>query len=154
MKVVLVRHSTAQDSSEVSTDLERHLTAKGVKKFAKLMPDLVEQMTGEGIGTVEIWSSPAFRAVETAEILQETLGVEEKVIKDFIYGGSFDAFLEALGGAAEDAFVFVVGHEPILSHWTLRLTGQDVRFKKSSLVCLNVNRSDLSESTVVWEIQP
>lgn len=153
MKVVMVRHSTAQDQSEVSFDLERHLTAKGVKKFAKLMVDLEAKLANE-TAKIEIWTSPAYRAIETAEILQETLGVGDALVKDFIYGGSFDAFLEAIAGVPDDVMVFLVGHEPILSHWTEHLTGENIRFKKASMVCLELNRDELSSSQVVWEIHP
>lgn len=153
MKIVFVRHSTAQDPIEVALDLERHLTKKGVKKFTKLMPDLEEIMQAE-TNKIQIWSSPAYRATETAEILQETLNIEEKTIKDFIYGGSFEGLLENLNEVSDDTLVFIVDHEPILSDWIRMLTQEDIRFKKASMVCVDFNQHDLTTSTILWEIHP
>ena len=37
-----------------------------------------------------IWSSPAKRALETAEIVADTFQIDLQVVYDFIYGGNYE----------------------------------------------------------------
>jgi len=70
MDVIFVRHGSAQDRSEVSDDAQQKLTGKGhteVRTTAKALREL-------GVKLSMVLTSPAVRAVQTAEALAEVHG--------------------------------------------------------------------------------
>lgn len=78
MKIYLIRHgeSTSDVEDKYGGDYDDHLTEKGESQ-AK---DLAKKFKGKGVEI--IYSSPRFRAKETAEILSNFLDVPLKVMKD------------------------------------------------------------------------
>jgi phosphohistidine phosphatase len=80
LRVYLVRHAIAEDAPADAglVDAFRPLTAKGRRRFkrvARRLADLDEPVES-------IFTSPALRAVQTAELLAATLGVEEVRVLD------------------------------------------------------------------------
>lgn len=155
MEIILIRHGKAEERRAGLVDIDRHLTAKGIEKFQKLMPEFLEKLEPIEDGTILLWSSPASRALETADIVAEALQGEIDTLYDFIYyDGDFQKLIAEVQGLADNVKVFVVGHEPILSDWAEDMTGEDFRIKKGEILSFQViDRASLS-ANLQWRIIP
>lgn len=138
MRLFFLRHGKAVDRGEMP-DTERHLTEKGIKGLEENLPYLGQYL---GEDKVLIWSSPLKRARETAEILQKYLKDYNYSEYDFIATGKIDFLIEELKKLEDDSVVVVVGHEPSLSVWTFKLTGENLDMKKGSIVELEFNKNN------------
>jgi phosphohistidine phosphatase len=118
----LLRHGDAEDGSP---DSERPLTKKGREQSRAAGAAL--NALGVEIGAC--LTSPKVRAVETARITCEPLGVEPQ-LEPKLAGGPFDP--EALAAGLGDD-VLLVGHDPDFSMAVHSLTGAQVRMKKGGL---------------------
>jgi phosphohistidine phosphatase len=121
----LLRHG---DAAEGSPDSERPLTEKGEEQ-ARAAGRALQAL---GVKIDACLSSPRVRAMETARIACEPLGVEPQ-LEPKLSGGPFDA--EALAAGLGDE-VLLVGHDPDFSTAVHDLTGAQVRMKKGGLAGL------------------
>lgn len=152
MDMILVRHAAAEAGGPGMGDRDRPLTEKGIRDFSRLMPAL-KQKTGK-YKRMEVWSSPAARAQETAALLKDSLGLPEIKEFEWIYTGQKDSLKEQLKKAGACGAIFIVGHEPHLSGWGSSLLGQDLPFRKGSMACLEVNENLAPPSYLRWQITP
>ncbi|MFL5826908.1 MAG: SixA phosphatase family protein [Thermoleophilaceae bacterium] len=118
----LLRHAEAADGEP---DAERPLTEKGERQA---------RTAGRALAVLEVRidacvSSPKVRAVQTAELACEPLGVDVQV-DDRLAGGPFDPF-EVAEGRGEH--VLLVGHDPDFSMAVHNVTGGQVRMKKGGV---------------------
>ncbi len=90
MEIILIRHGIAEEKRADLEDIKRHLTKKGKKKFQKLMSELKEKLELDEEKTLQLWSSPANRALETADIVAEALQIKIDAIHNFIYEENFE----------------------------------------------------------------
>jgi phosphohistidine phosphatase len=118
----LLRHGDAADGSP---DAERPLTDKG-RRQAQAVGAALKAL---GIELDACLTSPKVRAVETATLACEPLGVEPE-LEPKLAGGPFDA--QALAAGLGDD-VLLVGHDPDFSAAVHSLTGAQVRIKKGGL---------------------
>jgi phosphohistidine phosphatase len=118
----LLRHG---DAAEGSPDAERPLTDKG-KEQARAAGCALHAL---GVKIDACLASPRVRAMETARIACEPLGLEPQ-LEPKLSGGPFDA--EALAAGLGDE-VLLVGHDPDFSTAVHDLTGAQVRMKKGGL---------------------
>ncbi|HPY95042.1 MAG TPA: CHAD domain-containing protein [Clostridia bacterium] len=152
MDIVLVRHAAAEEPRLLQPDRERRLTEAGIRDFDALMPALKKRM--EQAGRVQIWSSPASRARQTADIIRQALSVPGISEHGWIYDGgerSLDSALDDLMGADT---LFIVGHQPWLSVWAHGLTGEDIPFKKGAIVCLLHEPESGRPARLLWRLRP
>lgn len=152
MDIVLVRHAAAEEPRLLQPDRERRLTEAGIRDFAALMPALKKRM--EQAGRVQIWSSPAARARQTADIIRQALSVPGVSEHGWIYDGgehSLDSALDDLMGADT---LFIVGHQPWLSVWAHGLSGEDIPFKKGAIVCLLHEPESGRPARLLWRLRP
>ena len=145
----LVRHAHA---AAFQPDSERPLSAKGKKQIERISSALREK------GLVEpsaIWHSPYLRAIETATLLHEGLGLS--VGLETVDGiNPFDdpsKIAERIHPSNED--IMVVGHEPNLSSLaSLLLSGsqsfQCIVFPKTSI--LSLARLKVGDQSTPWQI--
>jgi phosphohistidine phosphatase len=137
MRVLIVRHATAEDASDnAGGDEARTLTKDGRRKLRAAAAGLREVVKGVDV----LATSPLVRAVETAEMVAEAFdGVKPCKIDELKPGKPVKGVLQWLQGQAADATVALVGHEPqlgLLVSWLL--SGEQrafVRPKKGS-ACL------------------
>ncbi len=134
MRIILVRHAKAEDGGGNLFDFDRQLTDEGRQRFRDLLPSLVQTLEETGSWKSLIWSSPAARARQTADLLAEVLPDARMELHDFIYEGDFQAFQQELKYVEEKQILFVVGHEPDLSDWLLRISGNYVNVKKGDML--------------------
>lgn len=122
----LLRHGDAED--EAPDDASRELTAKGERQARAAGATLVAL----GVEIDACLTSPKSRAVRTARLACEPLGVEPE-LSEALRGGDFDPG-ELAAGRGE---VLLVGHEPDLSRAIQLATGGRLELKKGSLAALD-----------------
>ncbi len=124
--IYLLRHGEAESGG--ADDAARRLTAKGERQGRNAGRALAA--LGEEIDAC--LASPKVRALDTARLACEALGVEVEVT-EALRGGPFDA----LDLAAGRGNVLLVGHEPDFSNEVRRLTGAKVALKKGGIAVVD-----------------
>jgi len=113
--VFLVRHAHAVDELPGIPDAARHLTLEG----RHAAHQLGDRLRWYDCFPTAVWTSPATRAVQTAELLVAGLGWDGPVeaIPELAPGSDGDAraVQHRLLATAPDAVVIAVGHEPGIS---------------------------------------
>jgi phosphohistidine phosphatase len=122
----LLRHGDAEDLAP--DDASRQLTAKGERQARAAGA----AMAALGIGIETCLASPKVRALETARLACEPLGVEAET-SEALGGGDFDP-ADLAAGRGE---VLLVGHEPDFSRAIQLATGARVEMKKGGLAGLD-----------------
>ena len=122
----LLRHGDASD--DAADDASRPLTPKGERQAVAAGVALAAL----DAGVETCLTSPKARAVDTARIACEALGIAPE-IREELRGGDFDP--EEL--AAGHGTVLLVGHEPDFSRAVQRVTGGRVEMKKGGLAALD-----------------
>lgn len=145
-KIILVRHGKAEDDSPEISDFERSLTLRG-KMISRLM---AQKFKAKEKSRLTLVSSPAFRALETALIFAEELGIsaERVIMNSYIYHGiSPESLPKILSTAAEEAETIVLfGHNPSFSDIADSLSKEGCEdMPKSGIVCFSFNVSTWSE---------
>lgn len=137
MRVFLVRHGIAQDHNPAG-DFERKLTLKG-KENLIMNFNQMKNLKIINIDKTKVISSPLIRAIETADILVEELGLKNYSKEKFVALGSLKDLYLYLKDLNSDDTVIVVGHEPSLSNWIYKITEKEVKVRKGSIHELNID---------------
>ena len=122
----LLRHGDAEDLA--ADDASRELTAKGERQARAAGAALAAL----GVEIDCCLSSPKVRAVQTARLACEPLGVQPE-LAEALRGGDFDPG-ELAAGRGE---VLLVGHEPDFSRAIQLVTGGRAEIKKGGLAALD-----------------
>jgi len=125
MKLLFIRHSLAVDRMKFSgDDLDRPLTKKGIKRAKKFFKKIKKIYPEIDV----IYTSPAIRALQTANILNNFYNT--KLIKTpFLLPGAEFKRLKF-----NNNIVAIVGHEPDLSEFIRTLTfNENIKLQKPSL---------------------
>lgn len=129
----LLRHADAADALDGQDDADRPLTDKG-RRQSQAVGRALRRM---GVAFDACVASPRLRALDTAKLVCEPLGLDIQIAPE-LRGGPFDA--EGLA-AAHGEEVLLVGHEPDFSLAVHDLTGAHVRMKKAGIAV--VDRGEL-----------
>jgi phosphohistidine phosphatase len=132
-KLILVRHSKAQNRQSSVNDFERSLTEEGKDDSRKM----AEFLKKEGIRPDVLVTSSAARAFETATILAEVFGTEEKNILTSrkLYYCSAKTILDQIYGLRESlSCVMIVAHNPGISDLTRGLSAGKFFFMDNTQV--------------------
>jgi phosphohistidine phosphatase len=124
--IYLLRHGDAEDGD--GDDAARRLTPKGERQAGAAGRALAI----EGAKIEACLTSPKLRALETARLACEPLGLEPETAGE-LRGGRFDALALATGLAG----VLLVGHEPDFSSEIARLTGARAKLRKGGLAIVD-----------------
>jgi phosphohistidine phosphatase len=134
MIIHIVRHAEAVERSSDITEAHRYLTVKGRKRFRKAAGTAKKA----GIQPDLILTSPLVRAVQTADILAETLRFKGELQLAKLLGPGFrpESLDELLDAWPQTEEVALVGHEPDLGSLTQRLLGleESCALKKGAIV--------------------
>lgn len=122
----LLRHAEAEDGSP---DAERRLTPAGEERARAAGAALAVL----GVELDACLTSPRVRALDTARLACERLGVEP-LADPALSGGPFDPVELAVGHGES---VLMVGHEPDFSAAIHRSTGAQVRLPKCGLAAID-----------------
>lgn len=123
MKTLLIlRHAKSSWDEPELADIQRPLNKRG-KNDAPRVGEIIKEA---GLLPDIILSSPAVRAVKTAEAAADTCGYEGEIeIRENFYPGSPGDYIEALNEIPDGyARVMVVGHNPGLEELLSDLTGE------------------------------
>jgi len=130
----LLRHGEAEPH-EARDDADRRLTPRGERQ---------SRAAGAALAALNVefdavYASPRVRALDTARLACESLGVDEPSVEDSLSGGFGVADARALLTAHDaDARILVVGHEPDFSQVVFELTGGRVDFKKGGVAAVRL----------------
>lgn len=145
-RIIFIRHERAQESEIEIPDFERSLTRKG-KKNAR---DISKKIIKQGIQTDIIFSSPAFRALETAMIYARNFNysTENIVIQDDLYSAFYLEkclrFVKSIDNNI-DTITFV-GHNPYISEIAFDLCEDFYnKIPRGGVVIIDFNISDWKE---------
>src|SRR5688572_20330898 len=110
MIVFLVRHAYAADEAPGLPDHARSLTTQG-RRAAR---GLGERLRWYDCDPTHVWTSPATRAVQTAELLIGGLGWDGPVdaVAELAPGGPIETVAERLRALSSASAVILVGHAP------------------------------------------
>ncbi len=119
-KIILIRHAKSSWDDPNLTDFERPLNKRG-KRDAPFMGKLLKK---EKIMPDLIISSPAVRAITTAQIISEELDYPKKkiVIEDCIYESGIkeiESIIQKLDNKLNTVFLF--GHNPTFTSYANHL---------------------------------
>lgn len=157
--IYLVRHARAGWHDPSISDFERPLTNRGHEEAETMSQHLVRM----GVTPDILVTSPAQRALETAEIFADAMSITRSDIvrKIEIYEGGSDELaliVQSLPDECTTAMLF--GHNPVISHFVFWLTGKSV----DSMETCGITRIDLdgdrwketgyNSGTFVWYEYP
>ncbi|MEO3993008.1 MAG: histidine phosphatase family protein [Desulfurococcaceae archaeon TW002] len=152
MFLVLMRHGEAESKEPGVSDSERPLTQEGRLQVAKVARVF-------GLRPKYVVSSPLKRALETAEIVAEVLGVSEILQRNELLPEYFDSdnlryLLNSMSLDDKDT-ILLVGHSPSLEDVIQELLGGfRIYLSPGALVCLEVRHPDLSSSSLKLYLRP
>lgn len=134
----LLRHGEAEPHGAVD-DSQRALTARGERQSAAAGAALARL----GIEFSACLTSPKLRALDTARLACESLGIEPEV-DDRVLGIDDQGALDLVHEHEEEApRLLLVGHEPDFSQTVHDLTGARVDFKKGGIAAVRLDPAPL-----------
>lgn len=150
MRLYLVQHAKAASKQ---TDPQRPLTNEGLRDIQKVAA-FIKPLN---LCVDYLWHSGKRRAVQTAEVLAEVIGVNkaEAVHEGLGPNDDVTALVDEIASAAED--IMIVGHLPFLAKLaSLLLAGSEstnpVAFKNAGVICLSF--SDEDNWQIDWMVTP
>jgi phosphohistidine phosphatase len=152
MDLYIIRHGIAADLA--SSDRERPLTPPGKEQMRQMAAWLAKQ------GTVpqKIISSPLVRAVQTAEILRDGVGLDadDMVISNIMAPGADPQKLCELLEKTTAKSVAIVGHAPDVQVYTSFFAGGGwLTFGRANIASLEIYGSPCAEHGVLrWFVSP
>jgi phosphohistidine phosphatase len=159
MEIYLMRHGIAvtADPTNATSDEERPLTSKGMKRTRKAVSGLMRLEPSID----KLLSSPLLRARQTTDIVAEALRLSESIeeIPELAPKGDLGKFLDRLPSYKECTGVLAVGHQPGLGQVASLLlagskTGQ-IDFKKSGICCIAVDTFPAAGNGILkWMLAP
>jgi len=137
MLLLLVRHGIAEDAGPSTgyRDESRALTPDGIARMRRA----ARGMAALGLSVDLILTSPLTRCLQTAEIIQGTLGGTLEDDPRLAPGMTLDDLAGAVSDRGSPLRVMACGHQPNMSLVTSELIGGgDVDFRKGTLAALEV----------------
>lgn len=157
--LILVRHGKAQSRDLDLVDFERELTGAGKRALKEWLTKSRRLMAAEGASSYELWTSPAARAAQTAQLVSDVWG---KRLDDFpskpvsvedLWSGNIPALMELFGESSADAVV-MCGHNPDIETLCADLTGCDISFATGGVAALRVDgASSIPRARLLWFVQ-
>lgn len=150
----MIRHAEAKSTWETGgTDFDRPLTETGRAAFGALCRRLDARPFPE-----LILHSPRRRAVETAELLRESLALDEAALEILPALGESPR-LSDLAAATEDRHVStiaIVGHQPSMSALVWEMTGAQTPFSPGAVAVIEFAEKRIvrSEGALLWRESP
>lgn len=146
MILLFLRHTEAEDSSPAG-DCGRRLTEKGTRRARQAGKALAALGLAPGL----ILTSPLTRALQTAELVAESLGTAVAVETRLAGGLDLDDLAEIVAENADCTMLMLVGHEPDFSYVVGRLIGSAaVEMKKGAVACVDVQGVGRGSGLLRW----
>ena len=153
MILYFLRHGRAEQHSE-GPDSERKLTKKGTREL-KGAASLWRRLN---LRPEVILTSPLVRAVETAEIARDALGLKKEPEPDdrLRPGATWEGLAQAMVDHREAARVMFVGHNPDFESAIELLSGAEaVRLRPGGVACLEFpGVPEPGQGEIAWLLDP
>jgi phosphohistidine phosphatase len=130
----LLRHGEAEPH-DAREDAARRLTPRGERQSQ----DAGQALAALGVELEAAYTSPRVRALDTAKLACQALGVEPSVEEALSGGWDADDARALLEGHDAGARVLVVGHEPDLSQVVFDLVGGRIDLKKGGVAAVRID---------------
>ncbi|HET9419152.1 MAG TPA: phosphohistidine phosphatase SixA [Chthoniobacterales bacterium] len=143
-----LRHGLADWPNWKGSDDDRPLTDEGREETHRVASFLAAL----GVRPRKILTSPLPRAAQTADIAAKHLRVPIETAKSLAKGFDVDALKRTLTDDKIDS-VMLVGHEPDFSRVIAKLTGGDVKLKKTGVARLDLDRRTMT-ARLRWLLTP
>jgi len=154
MDLYFLRHGDALGREEwKGDDNARVLSEEGAARMLRE----ARTMAGLSLGIALILSSPLLRALKTAEIVAESLGLQDSLLTDKRLSPGFDlpALREILADHAEVGALLLVGHEPDFSETIAAcIGGGRVECKKGGLARVDITDPLKPRGSLLWLLPP
>lgn len=161
MELYVIRHAIAEPlgTAHEFSDENRSLTDEGRSR----MREVVKGLKKLGIQLDLILTSPLVRAVETAEILAGSLGLNKKEIHHTAAlspGAVVEQLFAEIKKKAGAESIAVVGHQPDLGQLISRIVQSDgsvlsIQLKKGGICCINVSETvPTLRGELMWFLTP
>jgi phosphohistidine phosphatase len=150
MQLYLMRHGHAEDAGAGMDDHDRRLTENGKARIAAA-GRVLKQLS---VRPDTIFSSPRVRALQTAEIVAEALGIPVQIREEVNFGFSVAGIQTLTSDLPHDASAMFVGHDPSMSMVVGQLSGAEVSMKKGGLARIDLFAPEASKGELVWLIAP
>lgn len=151
MRIYLVRHSEAVESLPSLPDVARYLSARGRVSFR----EMARRFRDAGGLPTRIFTSPLVRAVQTAEILSETVRYKGEIVPDPRLAPGFGVaqLASVLNDCPTEREIAFVGHEPDLGVILTRLLSlpQGYAMRTGAIAGLNLTHAgDPLRADLLW----
>lgn len=123
-KIILVRHAHPQPPEPLTADIERHIDDIGIEEASLISRFL----TNANLSIDKVLSSPAIRALETAEFVCEKLHIDKKNIEidQRIYMNTLEDLIDVIHEMDNSRkVVMLFGHNPSFSQLATYLSGDN-----------------------------
>jgi phosphohistidine phosphatase len=140
----LLRHGEAEPH-DARPDPERRLTERGESQAR----DAGRALAALDITFGLVFTSPKVRALETAQLACEALGVEPVLHPPLGAGLDVHEALALAAAGGQDGRTLLVGHEPDLSKVVHELTGARAQFKKGGVAGMGLRNTTRGELLVL-----
>ena len=128
--IMLLRHGKSDWESAARTDFDRPLARRG----RRAVPQMADWASDQGWVPQQIFSSPALRARQTAELFASRLALDESILQlvPGLYPGGPGVMAELIESASEASqCVMLVGHNPSMDSMLYRLCGPELPFNRA-----------------------
>lgn len=152
MEIYLLRHGEAESAPPGTSDADRSLTAAGREAIRKVLT----RCRQAGVAPSLILTSPYLRAVQTAELAADILGVREEIVRTaaLLPASSPEDVWAEIRIRPQQRCLLLAGHEPLLSFTLAHLLGTPtlrVDFKKAAIAALELKSLPAS---LQWMLTP
>lgn len=120
MRIYLVRHGDAVPEEDAGSDRDRWLSSRG-REGARILGRLLRE---QGVSPDAILSSPLPRAVQTAELIAQSIDYLGTITSRRCFEPAAQPRVGVTEVMAAGASVIVVGHEPSISALGAHLMGR------------------------------
>lgn len=153
-KLVLVRHAKTQTRSLELADRDRQLTRAGRRSVEARFPVTLRLVEDVSAADLKVWSSPALRALQTAEVVARVLGIDGIEVKESLYTQDAERFEAEL--VEESGCVIAVGHNPFMEELCGRLDGMVQSMKPGAMAAFAFEAggiATLAGARLEWFVQ-
>jgi phosphohistidine phosphatase len=126
LALVILRHGKAEKHAPTGRDADRPLKPRGIRQADYI----ATQLDKRGPRPKLIVSSPAVRALNTAQIVHRHLGVPLEVDNRLFTDGSVATHMDVIQEHAGAGTLMIVGHTSTLSELAFALLGPGQQFEQ------------------------
>lgn len=153
-RLILVRHGKAQTLQPGQSDFDRELT-DGARSVLGSVDGFMRSfylLDAHSSSHATLWSSPAVRALQTAQSISVTLGGKlEPVEVESLWEQDEKTFMEQLAATDADCLI-AVGHIPFMNSMIERLTGVKLSLKPGGMASIDMD-PDSAGGELEWFVQ-